>query len=112
MYDVCAPSRKRARTRKVALSGSSAFVRRRLAALAAGGGLLGVRAALRRVALRGRGVRLLAAVLRSVRRVRDFRRALLRHPLVLQGLVLFLVLDVCTLSGHLTPPFRRKICPW
>src|SRR5215207_10021329 len=42
----------------------------------------------------------LAALLRSVRRVGDLRRALLGHPLVLQRFVLLLVLDVGGLARH------------
>src|SRR5690242_2951125 len=76
------------------------LVRSRLAALAAGGFLLRSRAALRRVAARGTGTRGLATAARRSRRIRDLRRALLRHPLVLQRLVLLLVLDVCALVGH------------
>src|SRR5438128_1413394 len=73
---------------------------RRLAALAPGRLLLRGRAALRGAALRARGMRLLAAVLRRVGRVRDLRRALLRHPLLLQRLVLLLVLHVRALARH------------
>ncbi len=42
----------------------------------------------------------LAAAARRAGRVRDLRRALLRHPLVLQPLVLLLVLDARSLAGH------------
>src|SRR5579862_3835101 len=73
------------------------------AAFAAGGDLLRVRAALRRAAARGRRVRLLAAAARGARRVCDPRRPLLRHPLLLQLLVLLLVLDARSLVGHATP---------
>ena len=44
-------------------------------------------------ALAGARVRLLAAVLGRLGRVRDLRRSLLRHPLVLERLVLLLVRD-------------------
>src|SRR6266576_2561381 len=79
------------RRRYLALPGCS------LAALAAGGLLLRRRAALGGVAARAG---LLAAAARRARRVGDLRRSLLRHPLVLQGLVLLLVLDVCSFIGH------------
>ena len=48
----------------------------------------------------------LAAAARRAGRVGDLRRALLRHALVLQGLVLLLVLDVRALVGHLVLLFR------
>src|SRR5205823_7698461 len=68
-----------------------------LAALAARGLLLRRRAALGGTAARAR---LLAAAARGARRVGDPRRALLRHALVLQGLVLLLVLDAWPFVGH------------
>src|SRR5438477_4444807 len=71
------------------------------AALAAGGLLLRGRAALLRGALGGAaGAGLLAAPARGARRVRDLRRALLRHALLLELLVLLLVLDVRAFTGH------------
>src|SRR3954467_13443658 len=76
----------------------SGLLRRRLAALAAGGLLLRGRAALARVAA---GAGLLAAAARRAGRVGDPGGALLGHPLVLQRLVLLLVLDVRLLGGHL-----------
>src|SRR5439155_18442766 len=79
----------------------------RLAALAAGSLLLRRRAALRARAPRRARSRLLAAATRSAGGVRDLCRALLRHPLVLQRLVLLLVLDACALSRHMSTPFRR-----
>src|SRR2546423_7990509 len=45
-------------------------------------------------------MRLLPAAARRARRVRDLRRALVRHPLLLQRLVLLLVLHVGTFGGH------------
>src|SRR5205814_4040333 len=89
------------------------LARGRLAALAAGGLLLRRRPALRRTAPRGARVRLLAALARRARRVRDLRRALLRHALVLQGLVLLLVLDAWSLARHGNPRFgwSRGSCP-
>src|SRR5919204_640651 len=43
---------------------------------------------------------LLAALLGRVRRVRDLRRTLLRHPFLAKSLVLLLVLDAGSLIGH------------
>src|SRR5689334_6318437 len=63
----------------------SRFLRGRLPALAPGLLLLRGRAALARVAARAR---LLPPVVRRVGRVRDLGGPLLRHPFVLQGLVL------------------------
>src|SRR5919198_1981075 len=78
-----------------------ALPRGRAAALAARGLLLRGRAALLRGALGGAaGAGLLAASARRARRVRDLRRALLRHAFLLELLVLLLVLDVCALVGH------------
>src|SRR5205085_8920060 len=80
--------------------------RGRLAALAACRLLLGSRAALRRAAAGTAAARpgLLAAAGRRARGVRDLRRALLRHALLLQLLVLLLVLDVRLLARHWSPP--------
>src|SRR5262249_28782113 len=103
LYDAAAAPRKGPRPRK-ARSFRSALLRGRLAALATGGDLLSVRPALGRAAPR-RGVGLLAAAARGPGRVRDPRRPPLRHPLVLERLVLLLVLHVCTLAGH-DPSFR------
>src|SRR5437763_10754947 len=82
------------------------LARRRLAALAAGGLLLGGRPALRRAAARVRRMRFLPAAARGARRVRDSRGPLLRHTLVLQRLVLLLVLDVGSFVRHRVPPRR------
>src|SRR5205814_5363026 len=71
---------------------------RRPAALAAGSLLLRRRPTLRAAAPARARVRLLAAAARRTGRVRDPGRALLRHALVLQGLVLLLVLDAWSLS--------------
>src|SRR3712207_1493689 len=76
---------------------SAVLASARLAALAAGFLLLGGGAALLGVAARAA---LLAAVLRRVGRVGDLGGPLLRHALVLEGLVLLLVLDVRTLARH------------
>jgi len=81
-------------TRALRLSCGSA------AALASGRLLLRGRPALRRVAAPGAGAGRLAAAARRSRRVRDSRRALLRHPLLLQLLVLLLVLDARSLVRH------------
>src|SRR5438552_11256045 len=52
-------------------------------------------------------MRLLAAAAGGARRVRDLRRPLLRHALLLQLLVLLLVFDAWSLSRHgLTVPDR------
>src|SRR6266498_4308242 len=77
-----------------------ALARGGLAALTAGGLLLRGRTALARAGAGRPRVRLLAASARSARRVGDPRRALLRHPLLLQLLVLLLVLDAWSLAGH------------
>src|SRR5439155_322842 len=82
---------------------TSVLARRRLSALASGGLLLSGRAALARARARGRGMRLLAPATRRAGRVRDPCRALLRHPLFLQLLVLFLVLDVRSFVRHVDP---------
>src|SRR6184192_2978858 len=76
------------------------LARGRLAALAAGRLLLRGRAALRRAAPGAAGAGRLAAAARGALRVRDLRRPLLRHPLLLQLLVLLLVLDARSLSRH------------
>src|SRR6185437_1199961 len=65
-----------------------ALAGRRLSAFAARRLLLSGRAALARVALSAAGTRGLSAAARGPRRVRNLCRALLRHPLVLQLLVL------------------------
>src|SRR5207237_2709805 len=82
---------------------NSVLARGCLSALAARGLLLRGRAALLGARARRRGVGLLAAAARRAGRVRDLRRALLRHPLFLQLLVLLLVLDAPTFVWHLTP---------
>src|SRR2546423_12157123 len=69
----------------------------RLAALAPGGLLLRRGSALLRGAS---GARLLSAAARRTRRVGDPGRALLRHALLLQALVLLLVLHVRALARH------------
>src|SRR5690242_15064985 len=69
--------------------------------------LLRRRAALRRRRTRRAGMRLLAALARGVGAVRDPRRALLGHALVLQRLILLLVLHVRRLGRHLAPPESR-----
>src|SRR5919198_1643840 len=86
-----------------------ALPRGRAAALAAGGLLLRGRAALLGGAA---GAGLLATPARGARRVRDLRRALLRHALLLELLVLLLVLDVGAFIGHATyVPCLRAIKP-
>src|SRR5687767_7076159 len=76
------------------------FPCRRASTLAARSLLLGRRPALLGAAARAR---LLAAVARRLRRVGDARSALLRHALVLQGLVLLLVLDARSFVRHVSP---------
>src|SRR5688500_6202303 len=115
MKDIGAPFRaseprsyeKAARRRASAASGwlGLRLPRGRLAALASRGLLLRGRAALTRAAT---GAGLLASAARGARRVRDLRRALLRHAPVLQGLVLLLVLDVGGLARHREPPTARS----
>src|SRR6266498_3844962 len=72
----------------------SALARGGLAALAARGLLLSGRPALRGAAPGARGMRHLPTSTRRAGGIRDLRRALLRHALVLERLVLLLVLDV------------------
>src|SRR5689334_3059862 len=85
--------------------GPSALASGRLAALAAGRLLLRGRAALGGVAA---GAGLLAAAARGAGRVGDLGRALLGHPLVLEGLVLLLVLDVGLPAWHPRPPTASR----
>src|SRR6266540_3475965 len=75
------------------------------AALAACGLLLRSRSALARGGTGRARVRLPAAPARGTGRVRDPRGALLRHPLLLELLVLLLVLDAGSLAGHRGAPF-------
>src|SRR5689334_15254976 len=82
----------------------ASLARRCLAALAACCLLLGGRSALRGRRSARRAVRCLAAPARGSGRVRDPRGALLRHPLVLERLVLLLVLHVRALVRHSAPP--------
>src|SRR5438445_276574 len=56
-------------------------------------------------------MRFLAAAARRARRVRDLRRALLRHPLLLELLVLLLVLDARSLAGHAASFRSRWLIP-
>src|SRR5205814_10445829 len=70
------------------------------AALAARGLLLRGRAALAGGRAGRARARLLAAAARRARGVRDARGALLRHPLLLQLLVLLLVFDRCSFTWH------------
>src|SRR3954451_19481585 len=88
----------------------SVLLRRGLPAFATSGLVLGSRTAL--VALARSGMRLLAAMLGRLRRVRDLGRPFLRHPLVLQGFVLLLVLHVGRLAGHggSPPPPPPRCC--
>src|SRR5687767_13154745 len=77
-----------------------AFPRCRLPTLAAGGLLLGGRAALARVPLPAARPGLLTSTAGSSRRVRDLRRSLLGHALFLQAFVLLLVLHAGPLVRH------------
>src|ERR671914_1916664 len=70
------------------------------AAFAAGGLLLRGRPALFRARAGARGGGLLSAAARRARRVRDPRRALLRHALLLEAFVLLLVLDARSFVRH------------
>src|SRR6187455_578449 len=79
-----------------------------LSALATSRLLLSGRSSLGRVAARAG---LLAATARGLRRVGDLGRPLLRHALVLEGLVLLLVLDVRSCPWHHAPPFVRALYP-
>src|SRR4029453_12326042 len=83
--------------------GGSALLGRRLAALAAGGPLLGRGPALLGASALAGG---LAAVLGGIRGVGDPGGALLAHALVLEGLVLLLVLHVRGLRRH------RRLLRW
>src|SRR5919198_1664215 len=87
----------------------SALARCGLAALAAGGLLLRGRATLARARARRPRVRLLSATARRAGGVRDPRRALLRHALFLELLVLLLVFDACALVRHLRSPSFRVV---
>src|SRR3954451_16797544 len=88
---------------RTSLMTPSGLTCRRLSALPSGGFLLRGRTALRRVAAPARRVRLLAAATRRARGVRDLRRALLRHALVLQRLVLLPFFPVGALPGMRSP---------
>ena len=88
------------RTAAMSFTSRRAFPCGRPTTLAAGGLLLGGRAALARVSPPNARSGLLASAAGGSRRVRDLRRSLLRHPLFLQGLVLLLVLHAGPLVRH------------